>query len=327
MADLIRDLDKSELLRMYHEMVLVRRLEERSAALYQEGKIGGFLHLYIGQEAVGTGVISVRRPEDRVITAYRDHGTAISCGISARAVMAELLGKATGTSKGKGGSMHLADVGRNFWGGHAIVGAHLPLAAGMALADKYQGQSAVTLCFFGDGATNIGYFHEALNLSMVWHLPVLWICENNLYGMGTAVDRASAVSQIRQKAEGYGMPNDRVEGMDVLEVRAAGEKALAAARAEGPFFLEIVTYRFRGHSMGDPERYRTAAEVQKWQENDPIGIYRRRLTQAKRLTENELDAEETKVDEEVEDAVRFAESSPNPAPEELFRDIYVDPVP
>jgi len=326
MTELIRDLDKAELLRMYHEMVLVRRLEERAAALYQEGKIGGFLHLYIGQEAVGTGVLSVRRPEDRVITAYRDHGTALSCGLSARVVMAELLGKSTGASKGKGGSMHLADVKRNFWGGHAIVGAHLPLAAGMALADKYRGDAAVTLCFFGDGATNIGYFHEALNLSMVWRLPVLWICENNMYGMGTAVERASAVSQMRQKAEGYAMPNDRVEGMDVLAVRAAAEKALAAVRGQGPFLLEIVTYRFRGHSMGDPERYRTAAEVQKWQENDPIGIFRRHLTEAKRLTDKELDAEESGVDEEVEDAVRFAEASPNPAPEELFRDIYVEPV-
>src|SRR3990170_2517291 len=326
MTDLIRDLDKAELLRMYHEMVLVRRLEERSAALYQEGKIGGFLHLYIGQEAVGTGVLSVRRPEDRVITAYRDHGIAISCGLSARAVMAELLGKATGASKGKGGSMHLADVNRNFWGGHAIVGAHLPLAAGMALADKYRGDAAVTLCFFGDGATNIGYFHEALNLSMVWRLPVLWICENNMYGMGTAVERASAVSQIRQKAEGYAMPNDRVEGMDVLAVRAAAEKALAAVRGQGPFLLEIVTYRFRGHSMGDPERYRTPAEVQKWQENDPIGIFRRNIIEAKRLTGKDLDAEDARVDEEVEDAVRFAEASPNPAPEELFRDIYVEPV-
>ena len=327
MTELIRDLDRAELLRMYHEMVLVRRLEERAAALYQEGKIGGFLHLYIGQEAVGTGVLSVRRPEDRVITAYRDHGTALSCGLSARVVMAELLGKSTGASKGKGGSMHLADVKRNFWGGHAIVGAHLPLAAGMALADKYRGDAAVTLCFFGDGATNIGYFHEALNLSMVWRLPVLWICENNMYGMGTAVERASAVSQIRQKAEGYAMPNGRVEGMDVLAVRSAAEKALAAVRGQGPFLLEIVTYRFRGHSMGDPERYRTAAEVQKWQENDPIGIFRRHLTEAKRLTDKELDAEESGVDEEVEDAVRFAEASPNPAPEELFRDIYVEPVP
>jgi pyruvate dehydrogenase E1 component alpha subunit len=181
------------------------------------------------------------------------------------------------------------------------------------------------LCFFGDGATNIGYFHEALNLSMVWRLPVLWICENNMYGMGTAVERASAVSQIRQKAEGYAMPNNRVEGMDVLAVRAAAELALAAVRNNGPFLLEIVTYRFRGHSMGDPERYRTPAEVQKWQENDPIGIFRRSIIEAKRLTGKDLDAEDARVDEEVEDAVRFAEASPNPAPEELFRDIYVEP--
>lgn len=319
-------LDKQELLRLYHEMVLVRRLEERSAILYQEGKIGGFLHLYIGQEAVGTGIISVRRPEDRVITAYRDHGVALSCGTPARAVMAELLGKATGTSKGKGGSMHLADVENNFWGGHAIVGAHLPLAAGMALADKYRGDSGVTICFFGDGATNIGYFHEALNLSMLWQLPVLWVCENNLYGMGTAVERASAVSQIRQKAEGYGMPNARVEGMDVLEVRKAAEKALEAVRSDGPFLLEVVTYRFRGHSMGDPERYRTTDEVQKYQANDPIGIFRRHLIEEQKIKPVELDAEEAQVEAEVEDAVRFAESSPEPSADELFRDVYAEPV-
>ncbi len=326
MTDNKIDLELAELLRIYHEMVLVRRLEERSAVLYQEGKIGGFLHLYIGQEAVGTGILSVRRPEDRVITAYRDHGIAISCGISARAVMAELLGKATGTSKGKGGSMHLADVGKNFWGGHAIVGAHLPLAAGMALADRYRGQNAVTLCFFGDGATNIGYFHEALNLSMLWHLPVLWVCENNQYGMGTSVERASAVPEMRQKAEGFGMPNARVDGMDVLEVRRAGQQALEAVRGNGPFLLEVVTYRFRGHSMGDPERYRTTDEVHKYQENDPIGIFRRRLTDSKKATSRQLDSEEAKVEEEVEDAVRFAESSPEPAPEELYRDIYAEPV-
>jgi len=312
---------------MYHEMVLVRRLEERSATLYQEGKIGGFLHLYIGQEAVGTGVIAVRQPQDRVITAYRDHGVALSCGISARAVMAELLGKATGTSKGKGGSMHLADVKRNFWGGHAIVGAHLPLAAGMALADKYRGSDAVTICFFGDGATNIGYFHESLNLSMIWHLPVLWVCENNLYGMGTSVERASAVSQIRQKAEGYGMPNERAEGMDVLQVRQAAERSLAAVRSDGPFLLELVTYRFRGHSMGDPERYRTTDEVRKWQENDPISIFRRHLAAGQQIGADELDAEEARVADEIEDAVRFAESSPAPEPQELFQDIYAEPVP
>ena len=311
-------MDKSESLRMYREMVVVRRLEERAAELYQQGKIGGFLHLYIGQEAVSTGLISARRPEDRVITAYRDHGVAISCGIPAREVMAELLGKVTGCSKGMGGSMHLADVNRNFWGGHAIVGAHLPLAAGMALADQMQGQSAVTICMFGDGATNIGYFHESLNLSMVWKLPVLWVCENNMYGMGTAVERASAVSEIRQKANGYGMPNERVEGMDVLEVRRAAERALDQVRGKGPFLLEIATYRFRGHSMGDPERYRTSDEIKKWQEDDPIGIFRRHLVSSKVAKAGELDALDTGAEEEVEEAIRFAEESAEPGPEMVF---------
>src|SRR3972149_4602417 len=199
MADRSVKLDKTELLRMYHEKVLVRRLEERSAALYQEGKIGGFLHLYIGQEAVGTGGIAVRRPEDRVITAYRDHGVAINCGIPAKAVMAELLGKATGSSKGKGGSMHMADVSKNFWGGHAIVGAHLPIAAGMALGDQYQDNEGITICMFGDGAINIGFFHEALNLSKAWNLPVLWVCKNNQYGMGPSLDRATGLKEVHQR--------------------------------------------------------------------------------------------------------------------------------
>lgn len=315
-------MDKKEALRIYHEMVLVRRLEERAAELYQQGKIGGFLHLYIGQEAVGSGVAAARQPQDRLITAYRDHGIAIAAGIPAKQVMAELLGKATGASKGKGGSMHLADVGLNFWGGHAIVGAHLPLAAGMALADKYNGSDAVTICFFGDGATNIGYFHEALNLSMIWGLPVLWVCENNQYGMGTAVERASAVREIRQKAEGYGMPNERVDGMDVLKVRQAAEGALEKVRATGPRFLEVITYRYRGHSMGDPERYRDQAEIERWREDDPIGIFRRHLIKGKTLTAKALDAEEAKVDAELEEAVAFAEASPDPAPEELFSDVY-----
>jgi pyruvate dehydrogenase E1 component alpha subunit len=317
-------MNRTEQLRMYREMVLVRRLEEASAALYQQGKIGGFLHLYIGQESVSTGVISARKAQDRVITAYRDHGVAISCGVSPEAVLAELLGKATGTSKGKGGSMHLADVGLNFWGGHAIVGAHLPLAAGMALADKYRGSDAVTLCFFGDGATNIGYFHEALNLSMVWRLPVLWICENNLYGMGTSVERASAVAEIRQKADGYGMPNSRVEGMNVLDVRQAAEQALAAVRSSGPYLLEVTTYRFRGHSMGDPERYRTSDEVQRWQQDDPIGIYRKWLADNKVASAKDLDGLEAEVDKAIQAAVRFAEESPEPAPEALYADIYAE---
>lgn len=317
-------MDKKEMLQIYHEMVLVRRLEERSAELYQQGKIGGFLHLYIGQEAVGSGVVSARQPQDRLITAYRDHGIAISAGVSANKVMAELLGKQTGTSKGKGGSMHLADVDLNFWGGHAIVGAHLPLAAGMALADQQRDMDAVTICFFGDGATNIGYFHEALNLSMVWDLPVLWVCENNQYGMGTAVERASAVSEIRQKADGYGMPNARVDGMDVVKVREATEEALKLVREHGPFLLEVVTYRFRGHSMGDPERYRESDEVETWQEDDPIGIFRKYLIDNKHYKAKDLDEVEKKVDAEVDEAVAFAEASPDPGPEELYTDIFVE---
>jgi pyruvate dehydrogenase E1 component alpha subunit len=317
-------MDNGEMLSLYHEMVLVRRLEEKAAELYQQGKIGGFLHLYIGQEAVGSGVVSCRRPEDRVITAYRDHGIAISCGMSADIVMAELLGKSTGCSKGKGGSMHLADVSLNFWGGHAIVGAHLPLAVGMALADKTQGSEAATICLFGDGATNIGYFHESLNLSMVWDLPVLWICENNQYGMGTAVERASAVSEIRRKAEGYAMPNARVDGMDILQVRAATEEALKHVRKDGPYLLEVVTYRFLGHSMGDPERYRESDEVQRWKDDDPIGIFRNHLLENGLYDMATLDAEDQKVEQEILQAVDFAERSPDPEPEALFEDIYVE---
>ena len=318
-------LEKQDYLDMYHEMVLIRRIEERSAELYQQGKIGGFLHLYIGQEAVSTGLISARKPQDRVITAYRDHGVAINTGIPARKVMAELLGKVTGTSKGKGGSMHMADVERNFWGGHAVVGAHLPIATGMALSDQYQEHPAVTICMFGDGATNIGFFHESLNLSKVWNLPILWVCENNKYGMGTTVDRASAVSEIRQKAEGYNIPNERINGMDVMEVRQASEKYLEYVReGNGPFFLEIITYRYRGHSMGDPERYRQKEEIERWQQEDPIGIFRRYLLEQEIANEGELDDLDMKVTAEIEDAVEFAESSPEPEPEALFKGIYAE---
>jgi pyruvate dehydrogenase E1 component alpha subunit len=318
-------MNKEEYLDMYIQMVLIRLVEESAAQLYQQGKIGGFLHLYIGQEAVSTGLISARKPQDRVITAYRDHGVAINCGIPARNVMAELLGKATGVSKGKGGSMHMADVSKNFWGGHAIVGAHLPIAAGLALGDHYRGGDGVTICMFGDGATNIGYFHEALNLSKVWKLPVLWVCENNQYGMGTAVDRASAVSEMRQKAQGYSIPSDCVDGMDVLRVRQAAESAIEYIRSgKGPFFLEIETYRFRGHSMGDPERYRKQEEVKHWQENDPIGIYRQSLVSLGIASEAELDALDEKAEKENQEAIQFAESSPEPPPEALYENIYVE---
>lgn len=318
-------MDKNEHLDLYNQMVVIRRMEEKAAELYQQGKIGGFLHLYIGQEAVSTGLISARKPQDRVITAYRDHGVAINCGISANAVVAELLGKATGVSKGKGGSMHMADVTKNFWGGHAIVGAHLPLAAGLALGDQYQKLDGVTICMFGDGASNIGFFHEALNLSMVWKLPVLWVCENNQYGMGTTIDRASAVSEIRQKAVGYGMPNEQADGMNIMEVRETAQVMIEKIRAGGgPMMLEIHTYRFRGHSMGDPERYRKHDEVLKWEESDPIGIYRKYLVKKKVATEAELDQQDTLALETVMQAIEFAEHSPEPAPEELFKDVYVE---
>jgi pyruvate dehydrogenase E1 component alpha subunit len=320
-------MDKSEHLDLYHQMVLIRHLEENAAELYQQGKIGGFLHLYIGQEAVSTGLISARKPQDRVITAYRDHGVAINCGLSANEVMAELLGKATGCSKGKGGSMHMADPEKNFWGGHAIVGAHLPLATGLALGDMYQGNDGVTICMFGDGATNIGFFHEAFNLSKVWNLPVLWVCENNQYGMGTAVNRASAVPEIRQKADGYGIPNERIDGMDIMKVREAALGALEQVRSgKGPYLLEFLTYRYRGHSMGDPERYRQKDEVLKWEEEDPIGIYRKYLTSKKIASAKALNEIDTQAEEEIKQAVEFAESSPEPAPEELFTDVYVEDV-
>ena len=317
-------MDKSEHLNLYQEMVVIRRLEERSAELYQQGKIGGFLHLYIGQEAVSTGLIAARQPQDRVITAYRDHGVAINCGIPAKAVMAELLGKATGTSKGKGGSMHLADTSKNFFGGHAIVGAHLPIATGLALGDQYQGNDSVTICMFGDGATNIGFFHEALNMSKVWKLPVLWVVENNQYGMGTTIERASAVKEMIQKAEGYGMPAAQVDGMNVMAVCEKAKEMIESIRAgNGPQFLEVMTYRFRGHSMGDPERYRKAEEIHKWQENDPIGIYRKFLIEKRIASEEELNAQDDQGLQIVEEAVQFAESSPEPTVEDLYRDIYV----
>jgi pyruvate dehydrogenase E1 component alpha subunit len=317
-------MNKKQKIALFHEMVLIRRIEEHAMQLYQEGKIGGFLHLYIGQEAVGSGVLAARKPQDRVLTAYRDHGIAIASGIEAKTVMAELLGKKTGTSKGFGGSMHMADVEKNYWGGHAIVGSHLPFAAGMAMADRYRGEDNVTLCFFGDGATNIGYFHEALNLAGVWELPVVWICENNQYGMGTAVARASAVEEIHKKAEAYNTAHSRVDGMDVSKVFEAAQEAIQHAREKGPYFLEAVTYRFEGHSMGDPERYRTKAEVGEWEEHDPIGIFRKQLIEEKVADEDALNEQEKQVEGIVEQAIRYAEESPDPTWDDLVETVYVD---
>ncbi len=318
-------MDKSTLLDWYRQMVLIRRFEQRSSELYTLGKIGGFLHLYIGQEAVVVGSIACRDEGDHVITAYRDHGHALTVGSEPGRLLAEMLGKSTGVSKGKGGSMHLADVERNYWGGYAVVGGHLPLAAGIALAEQYNGTENLVLCYFGDGSTNIGYFHESLNLAGVWELPIVFVAENNKYGMGTAVDRASAVPDMVSKAAGYGLPADKVDGMNVCDVYEATQKAMAHVRSgKGPYFLEMVTYRFEGHSMGDPLRYRTRDEVEKWREDDPIGILERHILEREMADREMLEAIDGDVDKVIEEAVQFAEESPLPEPEALFEDIYVE---
>lgn len=318
-------MDKDTLLEWYRQMVLIRRFEQKSAELYQQGKIGGFLHLYIGQEAVAVGSIAARKEGDHVITAYRDHGHALAVGSSVGAVFAEMLGKSTGVSKGKGGSMHLINVEERFWGGYAVVGGHLPLATGIALAEQYRETDNVVLCYFGDGSTNIGYFHEALNLAAVWKLPVIWIVENNQYGMGTAVSRASAVTKMAEKAAAYGMEGKTVDGMNVLKVHDATAAAIEEARAgRGPQFLEMITYRYEGHSMGDPLRYRSKDEVEKWREDDPIGILERHLLSEEIATQEELEAIDGQVEQEIEEGVQFAEESPLPEPEELFTDIFVE---
>lgn len=318
-------MDKSMLTEWYRQMVLIRRFEQRSAELYQQGKIGGFLHLYIGQEAVVVGSIGAKQEGDHVITAYRDHGHALTVGSETGRIMAEMLGKSTGVSKGKGGSMHLADRERNYWGGYAVVGGHLPLATGIALAEQYRETDNAVLCYFGDGSTNIGYFHESLNLAGVWDLPILWICENNQYGMGTTIDRSSAVSTMVEKALAYGLKGEQVDGMNVIEVYEATQKMLKKIRdGEGPQFLEMLTYRFEGHSMGDPLRYRTKEEVEKWREDDPIGILERHLIEQGMVEKDDLEEIDAAVEKELEEAVQFAEESPFPEPEALFENIYVE---
>ncbi len=317
-------MDKEMLLDWYQQMVLIRLFEQRSAELYQQGKIGGFLHLYIGQEAVAVGSIAARQEGDHVITAYRDHAHALCVGSDPGAVMAEMLGKTTGVSKGKGGSMHMVNVEANFWGGYAVVGGHLPLATGIALAEQYRGTDNAVLCYMGDGATNIGYFHESLNLAGVWDLPVLWIVENNQYGMGTAVERASAGTML-QKAQAYNMEGKQVNGMNAMEVYEATQAALQQIRdGEGPQFLEMITYRFEGHSMGDPLRYRTKDEVEKWQGDDPIGILERHLLENEMADQETLEQIDQAAQETVDAAVAFAEESPLPEPDALYDHIYVE---
>ena len=318
-------MDKETLLDWYRQMVLIRHFEQRSAELYQLGKIGGFLHLYIGQEAVAVGSIAARQEGDHVITAYRDHAHALVVGSDPGAIMAELLGKETGVSKGRGGSMHLSDVARNYWGGYAVVGGHIPLGVGIALAEQYKGTNNAVLIYFGDGSSNIGYFHEALNLAGVWQLPAVFIVENNQYGMGTAINRSTSAVQMLDRAPAYGMTGKQVDGMNVVDVYNATMDALQAIRdGEGPQFLEMITYRFEGHSMGDPLRYRTKDEVEKWREDDPIGILERILENDYGVSEKELDAIDDEVEEVIEEAVRFAEESPLPALDTLFDDIYVE---
>ncbi len=313
-------------IKAYRMMMLIRRFEEKCAELYAAGDIGGFLHLYIGQEAIAVAVDYATRTDDNVITAYRDHGLALARGLPTDAVMAEMLGKATGVSKGKGGSMHLADVEKRFWGGYAIVGGHLPLAAGLALADQYRGDERVTIALMGDGATNIGYFHEALNMAAVWKLPVVWVVENNQYGMGTAVTRASAVADIAKKAEAYGMPCCvQVDGMDLLATYDMLQEGIEYAReGNGAYFMEVITYRYRGHSMGDPERYRPVHEVDEKKEDDPITRWGTYLIENELATKDDLQRMSDEADEEVNASVEFARSSPDPAPEDLYTDIYVD---
>ncbi len=313
-------------IKAYRMMMLIRRFEEKCAELYAAGDIGGFLHLYIGQEAIAVAVDYATRTDDNVITAYRDHGLALARGLPTDAVMAEMLGKATGVSKGKGGSMHLADVEKRFWGGYAIVGGHLPLATGLALADQYRGDERVTIALMGDGATNIGYFHEALNMAAVWKLPVVWVVENNQYGMGTAVTRASAVADIAKKAEAYGMPCCvQVDGMDLLATYDMLQEGIEYAReGSGAYFMEVITYRYRGHSMGDPERYRPVHEVDEKKEDDPITRWGTYLIENELATKDDLQRMSDEADEEVNASVEFARSSPDPAPEDLYTDIYVD---
>ena len=310
---------------LYSQMVLIRRFEEKAAEMYALGKIGGFLHLYIGQEAVAVGATSALRPDDYAISAYRDHGHCLAKGSDPRRVMAELFGRRDGISKGKGGSMHLFDKSVNFLGGHAIVGAHLPLAAGAAFAIKYQGGDQVVLCYFGDGAVPQGEFHESLNLAALWKLPVVYLCENNRYAMGTAIHRALAQTEIWRFAETYGIPGEAVDGMDVLAVREVVGRAVERARAEKtPSLIEARTYRFRGHSMRDPSAaiYRTKEEVEREKQRDPILLFRDRCLREGILIEAEIKTLEKEVNDLVDEAVAFADASPEPPAEWLFTDIY-----
>jgi pyruvate dehydrogenase E1 component alpha subunit len=316
---------KETYLEWFRVMMQTRRFEEKSAQMYGQQKIKGFCHLYIGQEALTAAMMSTIQKGDTVITAYRDHSHALAMGSSSNAVMAELFGKATGVSKGKGGSMHMFDVENGFYGGHGIVGAQIPMGAGLAFAERYKGTKNVNLCFFGDGAARQGALHETYNMAMLWKLPVIFICENNEYAMGTSVARTTNVLDIYKLGLGYEMPSYQVDGMKCETVHEALEEAIQNARdGKGPTFLEIKTYRYRGHSMSDPASYRTKDELKSYKDIDPIETTRKTILDNKYATEAELEAIEDAIIEEVNASVVFAEESPLPDPQELYTDVYVE---
>jgi len=320
-------LDPAVARRLYNDMVLIRRFEEKAAEGYALGKIGGFLHLYIGEEAVAVGATSVTRPDDYAIAAYREHGHCLAKGADPRRMMAELFGRIDGLSKGKGGSMHLFDKSVNFLGGHAIVGAHLPIAVGVGFAIKYRGGDQVIVCYFGDGAVPEGEFHEAMNLAALWKLPVIFLCENNRYAMGTSLERALAETEIWKFGRAYNMPGEPVDGMDVLAVRDVVAQAVARARGDGtPSLIEARTYRFRGHSMRDPAGavYRTKEEVEREKLRDPIVLFRERALKARWLSEDDVREIDKSVNDLVDEAVAFADASPEPPDSELLTDIFKD---
>ena len=320
------NVSKDELLQYYRDMLLIRRFEEKAGQLYGMGLIGGFCHLYIGQEAVVVGMEAATKEGDKRITSYRDHGHMLACGMDARGVMAELTGRSGGYSKGKGGSMHMFSREKHFYGGHGIVAAQVPLGAGLAFADKYLGNDNVTLAYFGDGASNQGQVYETYNMAELWELPVIFVIENNQYAMGTSMKRSTKSTTLFGRGEAFGIPGEQVDGMDVLAVKAAAEKAVAHCRAgKGPYILEVMTYRYRGHSMSDPAKYRTREEVQKVRdERDPIENVRELLLQGKHASEDDLKAIDKEIKEIVNDSAEFSKESPEPPLEELWTDIYAE---
>ena len=317
---------KEDLLRFYREMVLIRRFEERAGQLYGMGLIGGFCHLYIGQEAVAVGVQeSVKQGHDKIITGYRDHGHMLAAGMDPKEVMAELTGRIGGSSKGKGGSMHMFDTATGFYGGHGIVGAQVALGTGLAFAGRYRGDDSVAFVYFGDGAANQGQVYESFNMAQLWKLPAIYIIENNQYAMGTSIERSSSTTDLSQRGASFGIPGEQVDGMDVLAVRDAVARAVKRAReGGGPYILEVKTYRYRGHSMSDPAKYRTKEEVDEVKKTrDPIDHIKTLLAAAK-ATEDELKAIDAEVKAIVAEAVQFAQESPEPDPSELYTDVYVE---